>query len=235
VSADASVEVLGVLTDGKFPEMQAGPSPNQFLQVVPTTMRPGVYHLTALGKNSSGVVFSTAVAIDVEPQYTPAIKVKPSVLAFTAPGATLSVQVSGTFFDGTTLDMTHSSRTTFTSNNPQVATVDGNGVVTAVGPGQTALMVQCGVINNFTYAAAFVQVPQAPPTGTPPAISGVTPTHGVPGTTQVTVNGTGFGATQGTATLLLGTRYATAIGPHGQLRTPQLRLSATLPATHSRR
>lgn len=212
VSADSSVQIIGVLTDGPFPDLQAGSSSNQFLQAIPTTIRPGVYHLTAIGANSTGDVESDPVAIDVERQFFPnSIVTAPSVLSFTAIGNRLPIQVTGTFSDGTKLDVTRSRQMVFTSNNTQIATVSSSGIVTAVGPGQTSILVQAGSISFPTYTAVLVSVPQPAPTGTAPVITSVTPTSGVPGTTQVTVAGSGFGAVRGSGVLLLGTRYATAI------------------------
>jgi hypothetical protein len=79
-------------------------------------------------------------------------------------------------------------------------------MITAVAAGQTYIIVQ---ENGSTAAAAYVTVSPQPATGTPPAITGVTPTSGVPGVTQVTVTGSGFGATQGNGFVQLGTQNGT--------------------------
>jgi hypothetical protein len=49
VSAGPLVHVVGVLTDGRFPDLQSGSSSTQFRQNVPVAMTPGIYHLTAIG------------------------------------------------------------------------------------------------------------------------------------------------------------------------------------------
>src|SRR6202043_423418 len=57
-----------------------------------------------------------------------------------------------------------------------------------------------------------VQVPAQKATGTFPVISTISPSSGLPGSTQVTVTGTGFGATQGTGYVQLGTQNGTVSG-----------------------
>jgi hypothetical protein len=71
VSADPSVQVVGVVADGPFPDLQSGSSSNQFLQTIPASVTPGFYHLTAIGLTSTDSVDSDPVTIDVEPQFTP--------------------------------------------------------------------------------------------------------------------------------------------------------------------
>ncbi len=160
VSADPSVRILGVLTDGAFPDFRQGSSLNEFLQPIPTTIRPGVYHLTAVGVTSTRDVESESVAIDVEPQSYPiAVESKSPLISFLSIGDKQSLQVTGTFSDGTKLDVTRSTRTTYTSNNPQVVTVDSSGLVTSVGPGQTSIVISPGDTKGSP-AAVLVYVKQ---------------------------------------------------------------------------
>ena len=124
VSADPSVRVIGVLSDGPFPSLQATSHSNQFLQAIPTTINPGIHHLTAMGITSAGDVESEPVAVDVEPRYTPvAVNGDPDLL-IPPVGEQVPIRVVGTFADGTKLDVTNWSRTTYSSSyNTQVATV----------------------------------------------------------------------------------------------------------------
>jgi hypothetical protein len=94
----------------------------------------------------------------------------------------------------------------YSSYNTQIATVTSSGMVTAVSAGQTYIIVQ---ENGSTATAALVTVRPQPPTGTPPVLTSVTPTSGIPGVTQVTVTGSGFGATQGNGFVQLGTQNGT--------------------------
>lgn len=133
-----------------------------------------------------------------------------SLLAFTAIGHQLPILVKGVFPDGSQLDITHSTRTHYSSSDVRIATVDGNGMVTAAGPGQATILIQSGARPHAQYGAILVQVAQLPPTGNPPVITAAFPTAGIPGVTQVTITGHGFGA-QGSGVLLLGSRNASLI------------------------
>lgn len=210
VAADPSIQIGGVLIDGQFPDMQAGSSSTQFLQQVPTTIRPGIYHLTAIGANSSGDVESDPISIDVEPATFPTgLVASPNFFNFQTIGHKLPVSAIATFADGSNLDVTKSSQMSYSSTNSQVATVDSTGMVTAVGPGQAVILLTYGTNPAAqSVGAAYLQVAQPPPSGTPPVVTSVTPNNGIPGTTQVTITGSGFGATQGNGLVLLGTRNA---------------------------
>ena len=150
VSADPSVQVVGVIGQNPLPDVQGTSSANQFTLTIPTTIPPGLYNLTAVGTNSTGDVESAPVVIDVEwPYYPTAITTNPPVLALDLIGDQMPIRVQGTFNNPgangvTTLDITNSTQITYSSNNPQVATVNGAGMITAVGAGQTAILVTAG-------------------------------------------------------------------------------------------
>src|SRR5260370_3659843 len=105
---------------------------------------PGIYHLTAKGANSvRPLVESDPVAIDIERPDDPIkLKTELDLLDFEAVGDQLPITALGTFSDGNTLDITYSSRTTYISNNPNVATVSGEGIATAVGLGETQILIR---------------------------------------------------------------------------------------------
>jgi hypothetical protein len=75
------------------------------------------------------------------------MQTEPSVLRFSAPGESIPLHVLGIFADGSQQDMTHSVQLSYSSQNPQIATVDGQGVVTALAPGSTHIV----VTNVYTY------------------------------------------------------------------------------------
>ncbi|HVI10464.1 MAG TPA: IPT/TIG domain-containing protein, partial [Candidatus Binatia bacterium] len=220
VSVDPSVQNVSVLTQSPLPDVQPTSSPNQFTLTIPTTspIRPGLYNLTAFGSNASGIVESSPVAVDVEwPYYPISITASPASINLASAGNQLPFSVfgnfvsrdsNGNFLGNVTLNITNSTQMVYTSNNPQVATVSSSGMITAVGPGQTAIMAQAGAYTGETnpiYAAVWVTVPQPPPSGTPPVVSSASPTSGIPGVTQITITGTGFGASQGSGYVQLGT------------------------------
>ncbi len=154
VAADASVEKLaligqrplgpGQVVSGGAPGIMArgqGESrPIQFLLRIPANTQPGYYRVTAMGRISGDDVESEAVTIDVERAEEPAsIRTEPSVIHFEHVGDQIPVRVLGAFADGSREELTKSSKTTFISADPRVATVTADGVVTAVGIGKTSV------------------------------------------------------------------------------------------------
>jgi hypothetical protein len=209
VTADPSVQNLYVIAQGPLPDVQATSSSNEFTLTLPTTIPPGLYNLTAVGTNASGDVESAPLAIDVEPQFYPAsISAQPSTLTLNSVGDQFPVRIVGNFNDGSTLDVTHSTRVTYTSNNTQVATVSSSGMITAVGPGRTAIIVQSG---QSAGGGMLITVPRQPSAAASPSIISVSPASGIPGATQVTFTGSGFGAAQGSGFAQLGTQNGTII------------------------
>jgi len=63
----------------------------------------------------------------------------PSKPSLTGLGDTAQLTVTGTFDDGTTADVTGEPDTVYTTSNPNIATVDGTGLVTAVSSGTVVL------------------------------------------------------------------------------------------------
>src|SRR5215472_4465721 len=80
VSADPSVQKLVLIGQdpigmarlasggaaGMMAQGQGEGHPMQFLLTIPTPIRPGTYHVTAVGRTSGGMVESDALAFDVE-------------------------------------------------------------------------------------------------------------------------------------------------------------------------
>jgi uncharacterized protein YjdB len=181
VSADSSVQIIGVITESPLPEVRATSSPSQFLLAVPGSVPPGVYNLTAIGISSKHAVNSNPVAIRVERSTSPVgIDVGPTTLYLHSVGDQFPLEVKGLFADGTSADISHSSRVLYTSNDPRVVTVSSDGMVTAIGAGKTTILVRAGVPSSYTYAAAKVEVPEQPSTAAPPVIISVDPKSGIP-------------------------------------------------------
>jgi hypothetical protein len=116
-----------------------GSPPYTFHLSVPADTPSGIYTIEALGVVGPGNwVYSDSVTIDVErtdsPQKLTAVL---KDLYLDGPGDSMGMQLKGDYADGSTADLTHSKWTTYNSYTPAVATVDANGVVTAVAPGYT--------------------------------------------------------------------------------------------------
>ncbi|MGA2647393.1 MAG: Ig-like domain-containing protein [Candidatus Sulfotelmatobacter sp.] len=154
VSADASVEKLvligqrplgvGQISSGAAPGIMArglGEAGRvQFGLRIPAQTQPGIYRVTAMGRVSGGDVESEAVTIDVEKSEEPVRTwMEPSVIQFEHVDDHIPVRLLGAFADGSSEELTKSSKTTFASGDPRVATVTADGVVTSVGPGKTSI------------------------------------------------------------------------------------------------
>ena len=157
VSADSAVQQLVLMgqhplgmarlaVDGAAGIVAQGPAqehPLQFLLTIPTAIQPGTYRVSAVGKTSAGTVQSTALALDVErPDKPTRIWAEPSSIQFTHLGDQIPVRVLATFADGSRAELTRSSNTTFASTDPRVASITAAGMVTAVEPGKTSILVR---------------------------------------------------------------------------------------------
>ena len=157
VAADASIQKLalmgrhplgvGQIVAGGIPGVVArgaGESrPVQFQLRIPADIQPGTYHVTAIGTTASGDVESEALTLDVEKAEEPSrIWMEPSMIQFTRLEEQIPVRVLGVFPDASQLDLTRSNKTTYSSADPRVATINAEGVVTSVGPGKTSIQVR---------------------------------------------------------------------------------------------
>jgi hypothetical protein len=207
VTAGPEVQVLGVSGDLPIPGVQQTPSPNQFLLTIPAKIRLGTYKLTAFGISNRQPMESAPVVLRVDFRTNPVgIDVGPAVLYLGHVGDDYPLDVKGLFSDGSSLDISHSAQVVYTSKDPKVATVSRDGRVTAVGTGETVIMVQAGLTAPRSSGAVMVRVPVQPSSAQAPVIADVSPTSGVPGITRVTVTGTGFGAEQGAGWVQIGTQ-----------------------------
>jgi len=160
-----------VLLDGPYP-FSASPrvsvSPYQLSLAIPQKIAAGKYAITAFGARSgqnAGV--SKPIHLDVEPSTAiVSMRIVNSTIVFQHAGDKIPVRVWGTFSDGSTMEITKSSGTTYSTGNPKIATVNAIGWVTAVGHDTMSV-----TPINITYAnqTATVQVStmDLPPDSTP--------------------------------------------------------------------
>lgn len=122
--------------------------PIQFRLTIPNAIQLGIYHVTAIGKTSAGTVESEPLTLDVERTDNPIrIWAEPSSIQFTHVGDRIPLRVLGAFADGTQSDLTRSSKTTFASADPSVASVGADGMVTAVGEGKASILMQTSSVD----------------------------------------------------------------------------------------
>jgi len=145
----------GVGIVGQHPLGFAGPSSVvgstvSFTLTVPANTPPGPYEITAAAADSTGaLVSSEPVTIDVEREDIPTalLAYPPAVGVQFFVGNTLSLTVVGIFPSKQKVDLTRSTKLKFISENPSVAVVQ-NGMLSAVGVGQTNIDVQYGSISE---------------------------------------------------------------------------------------
>ena len=151
VSADPSVSNIAILAQDPLGFTQAtNGHPLQFQLTIPSNTTIGAYDVGAMGTAPDGsVVDSSPISLQVDTQYSAILSgTQPGVLRFSAAGERIPLHVIGTMPDGSRLDVTHSVQINYSSQNPQIATVDGQGIVTAAGLGSTYIVVSN---SNTTY------------------------------------------------------------------------------------
>jgi hypothetical protein len=122
-------------------QLLTGP-PYQFAITIPTRITPGLYFLTAVGRTAtSDLLSSEPVPIDVErPDSPEKITLFPPRLDLSI-GHHSSIAVSGTYKDGSIVDLTKSTQTKYFSQSPEIATVTNEGLVSAITPGTTHVII----------------------------------------------------------------------------------------------
>ncbi len=159
---------------------------------VATSVSTGTTTITAsYGGTSASVNLSVTKPIS-------SISISPQNPSITV-GATQQFSATATYTDGTTGNVTNIVQ--WATQAAQVATASVGGSVTAVGQGNTVVSASSGGVTrstNLTVTAPIL------------TISSVSPTSGVAGT-QVSVSGSGFGNTQGTGMVWLGTVPGTVV------------------------
>ncbi len=134
---------------------------------IPSSTPSGLYHLTALARESSGqLVSSAAVTLDVERNLPPqSLDIEPAGLNFRSIGETLPLRVQGVFGGNARADVTRSPEVEYRTADARVATVNGQGQVTAEGQGSTEVVAR---YHSGPAASAVIRV-AAPVTMVSPA------------------------------------------------------------------
>ena len=132
--------------------------PYSFNLTVPSNVI-GPRNLTALGITApENGIFSPSVLIDSETDaIATALHLNISQIAFQRTGQQMPLNVTAAFADGTSLDITKSSLLNYGSADSTIASVNANGLVTAVGHGTTMLTVSYGTLS----ARLMVSVPNS--------------------------------------------------------------------------
>jgi hypothetical protein len=113
------------------------------LQTESAKIKSGPNPISVMGFTASGEVFAQPVYIDIEPIDSPK-----RIFAEEQIGLTLSVgqeglaRVFGEYSDGSTVNLTQSSFTTYELSSPGVASVTKEGYIKGVAPGSTNLVIR---------------------------------------------------------------------------------------------
>ncbi len=135
--------------------------PYRFQLQVPSDAAPGSYGLGAVGVDQDGqLVIAEDVTIAVERPDSPRRLVTDlGTLDFDHPGESLGITVDGIFPDGSKVNLTRSTLTTYSSDNPAVVTITPHAFVSAVGPGSANI--------TITNSGVSLQIPVTVP---PPVV-----------------------------------------------------------------
>jgi hypothetical protein len=154
VTVSGTFRFVGLLAQNPLsdPQPLTGP-PYQFTIQVPNTIASGSYGITAAGITASGQIVDTdPIGVDIERMDRPLqLTTQISALHMGYAGDGGHVRVYGRFAYGSTVDLTYSSLLAYSSDTPAVATVDTNGLVTAIGPGHANIVI--------TYPGTSIKVP----------------------------------------------------------------------------
>lgn len=139
VEADDSVRMVWVI--GWTPLPSPRPIGNNVFEMdIPKTVPLGKYQLTAVGVTTAPV-YSPPVEIQVEREDLPVALNVPPLEVLINDGFSMPIFVEAKFADGSKLDVTHSSKTTFESKDPAIVTVDEMPGLVGHGPGETTVLV----------------------------------------------------------------------------------------------
>lgn len=198
VSAPASTTPSQVLLAGERPLslLETLPSlPAQASVLIPTTSPLRTLALTAFGVGPDGaLVRSTPVLLVVERPDAPVeIGTESASMIFEAPGGELPILVWATFADGSTLDATESTRVSYSSSSPNVATVSNTGVVSALTAGAAEIAIEYRLDSVIRRSLVTVTVPAALVEIVPPILSFPQQNVGVPERRSVTITNRSLG------------------------------------------
>jgi hypothetical protein len=156
--------------------------PATFAVRIPANTICRKYSMTAIGVPTSGEnLQSDPIEIDVErPDLPVRLSNQMPSPHFRSPDGSFPLMPAATFRDGTTIDVTDSSKVTYRSTNPGVAQIGGEGNITAKSPGVAQVIatyeqdgksvqlavpvtVEVGPVASSRYALQFGSVPVGTP------------------------------------------------------------------------
>lgn len=118
--------------------------PYQFSIPIPPDAESGHYPIAAMGIPAAGgdAIFSPGIEVDIERPDSPReVQNQGRSVNFGCAREKLPLAAIGTFSDGSRVDLNRSTYIAYSSDTPNVATVDWEGWVTSVAPGNARITV----------------------------------------------------------------------------------------------
>jgi hypothetical protein len=148
VDASAGARFASVFVIGMEPIGSSGPIqsfPATVTLKIPESIECRTYGITAFGITTGGQEVIAPIQIDVERPDMPArLSSELREINFQAEAESHPIDLMAHFADGKMLSVRNSSKVTYRSANPEVATVDALGMVTAVAEGETQIVATYG-------------------------------------------------------------------------------------------
>jgi hypothetical protein len=118
--------------------------PFHFSIKIPSRIASGIYSMVALGSTAeSPELTSPRIAIDVEQPVPPRnIRAIPGIYTLLSVGTRRVVQVIGTYGEHDEVDLSRSTRTSYTSDPPGIISVTREGLITGLKPGSARIIIR---------------------------------------------------------------------------------------------
>jgi hypothetical protein len=159
------VGIVIIMEDPIYGDYGAIPAslPARFAIKIPKAISPGPYTVSAMAGRAGGELVVAVIEVDIERREMPrAISSRNYPAGFSVvfekKGETTDIELLGDFGNGDVVLVTESSRVTFESSDPGVATVDKSGTITAVGTGHAAVVAWYGPRDSGIKATFPVEV-----------------------------------------------------------------------------
>ncbi len=171
------------------PSRRKGPPLFGGLIAIPPNLKPGRYKLTAVARGPGDKLASSApvfIQIELPPNTLLSLTPPPAPIVFAAIGEQLPIRVPANTANGGLVNLTGSQNLTLTASDQSIVTVAPNAIVTAVGPGQAAIV---AALNGGGSVSVPIRV--LPPALTPSATAmdfgpGTIATQGAPQSLTIT-------------------------------------------------
>jgi hypothetical protein len=168
VTSPAGTSFAHVSVTGESPlasaDQAATEVPSRFSVSIPADAFPGKYRLTAMGQTVEGQLLESApILIDVESPEAPIrLTSDPMEITFPSQGQQSQLRISGSYSDGSVVNVSGSSRVIYASSDDTIVVVTATGQITGVGPG-SALVTATYVEHGAELAQVTVPISVPPP------------------------------------------------------------------------